>query len=504
VSDGLTRRHALELGLASLVLLAGCGTEEVDESPSGGGSTLKSVWMDPSGDGSLSPGPGAPLIDRTDLAPRAPQGAQFARLAHVTDAHVLDAQSPARVPFLDRLGPPFTSTFRPQETLTAQVLGGAVAAINALAPDAVIQGGDLIDNAQANELAQALGVLAGGRVLRASGAGPYVGVQSAANPDPFYYRPDIDAPRHPGLLAAALAPFRSRGLRAPVFPVLGDHDTLVAGVLPPTPMTQAIAVGDRAVWELPSHLTGDRLTGPSGGVPDGFGDPAQINSLIAELLTVPAVTVPADSTRRELSVTDVLTRLSAGNGARITHDRLDYHFDIGAHLRVIVLDLVRRDGGSGGVIHPGQPQWLAQELRAAGERWVIVVSHQPLDTTQAADVLLALLDRHPWTLAALSGHTHRHRITPRRAANGGYWLISTASLVDFPQQARALQICFTEGGGVALQTWALDHVPDGGGLGDTARDLSYIDAQGGRPQGLAGSELDRNVTLYRAPPAAIL
>jgi hypothetical protein len=54
-----------------------------------------------------------------------------------------------------------------------------------------------------------------------------------------------------------------------------------------------------------------------------------------------------------------------------------------------------------------------------------------------------------------------------------------------------------------LQTWALDHVPDGGGLGDTARALSYIDSQGGRPQGFAGAELDRNVTLCRAPPVGV-
>jgi hypothetical protein len=33
-------------------------------------------------------------------------------------------------------------------------------------------------------------------------------------------------------------------------------------------------------------------------------------------------------------------------------------------------------------------------------------------------------------------------------------------------------------------------------LADTARELAYLDAQGGRPQHEAGTRLDRNVRLY--------
>jgi hypothetical protein len=139
---------------------------------------------------------------------------------------------------------------------------------------------------------------------------------------------------------------------------------------------------------------------------------------------------------------------------------------------------------------------LEQELERAAERWVIVVTHQPLSGAVGGDSLLALLDRSPRVIAALAGHIHRNEILPRATAAGGYWLITTASLIDYPQQTRALRVVATAGGGVAIQTWMLDHVFPGR-LGTIARELSYVDAQGGRPKRFTGSPPDRNVILYR-------
>ncbi len=501
-AHGRTRREALaELTLGATALaLAGCGTRPASIVRALDGSTLQSTYVDPRRDGVLEAGPGVALIDRTELAPSATPGEVRCTIAHLTDAHIMDEQSPARVPFLRRLGAPFNSTFRPQEALTAHVLTGAVRAIDLLAPDVVIQGGDLIDNAQGNELAAALALLRGGRVSPNSGGPGYMGVQSAQDPDPFYYRPDVDAPRHPGLLQEATQRFTAGGLRAPWYPVLGDHDLLVQGVLPPSTLTHEIAVGSRAVWDLPSGLRlpagSSAAAATSTSSPDGLSDPATIGALIEQLRLAPSVSVAPDPTRRQLAVPEVLARLRSGSGSGGQGPLMNYSFDVGRRVRVIVLDLVRRDGGSGGIVHSGQEAWLAAELARASGRWVLVVSHQPLTSTAGADRLLALLDRDPRVIAAIWGHTHRSRIVPRASAAGGYWLIATCSLIDYPQQLRAIRVRDADGGGCVLETWMLDHVPDGG-IADISRELAYIDVQGGRPQGFAGTPLDRNVRLYK-------
>jgi hypothetical protein len=61
-----------------------------------------------------------------------------------------------------------------------------------------------------------------------------------------------------------------------------------------------------------------------------------------------------------------------------------------------------------------------------------------------------------------------------------------------------LSVRATAGGGTVIETWMLDTAPDP--MADTARELAYLDAQGGRPAGDAGTAADRNARLYLAPP----
>jgi 3',5'-cyclic AMP phosphodiesterase CpdA len=476
--------RALALCFALALLLAGCGSSK----PAGpsSSSTLQTTWRDPDGDGFLQRGAGEPLRDRTDLARAARPGRTLATLAVLTDVHVRDEESPARVPFLDRLGGSFSSTFRPQDALSSQVLDAAVRAVDAQRPNAVLVTGDLIDNAQANELALARTVLDGGTARPDSGAPGYDGVQAAADPDPAYYRPDVDPPRHEGLLDAAQRAFHAPGLRAPWYPTPGNHDLLLAGEIARTPSTEAVAVGDQRLVRPDASLdvprTEDALT------------PQLVDAVLSGGLPGTTARTAPDPGRRELTPSEAVAGLRSASGHGGTGPRMDYVFDAGRDVRVIVLDTVRRDVGSSGVLAPDQTQWLAGELARAGDRRVLVVSHQPLTKVDGGAAALALLDRDRHVVAVLAGDSHHNRIRARRTPAGGYWLIQTGALADYPQQARMLRVREATGGGTIIDTWMLDTAPDP--LADTARELAYLDAQGGRPQHDAGTRLDRNARLF--------
>jgi hypothetical protein len=382
------------------------------------------------------------------------------------------------------------------------VLEAIVASTNEVAPDAVLLTGDLIDSDQENELDQFSDLIVGGEVQPDSGAPGYAGPQEASNPDPFFYRPDLDAPVHPGLLDEAEQPFTSPGLDSPWYPLVGNHDLLVQGEVRSTPALDRLATGDRLLTGIRKNIKLPKQRVQDGGdrgdlqLPEESAlTPALVDKVIGKRLPGPTEHVAPDPKRRHLPAAEVLRRLRAASGEGGSGPLMDYSFDVGPDVRVIAIDLVNRAGGSGGVVSPGQPAWLRHELAAAGDHTVIVMSHQPLSSATGGDRLLAVLDGDPDVLATLNGDTHKNSVTPRDSPAGGYWQISTSSLADYPQQARVLRILRTDGGGVAIDTWMIDGT--GEPLADTARRLSYLDAQGGRPQGDAGQPGDRNAILFR-------
>ncbi len=503
---GFRGERPIRLAARSRAVAALCLTATLATACNGGdaapaltpGSTLANTIVDTDADGVLEPGPGAVLLPRTDLAPAAPVARTLVTLAQVSDLHVLDEESPLRVEVVDRTGGSVSSAFRPQEVLTTQVVEAAVQSVNELAPDVVLVTGDITDNTHRNELHWAMTLLGGGEINPDSGAVGYQGVQDVDSGDPFFYRPDLDAPRHVGLLDQAQEPFRATGLMAPWLPAVSNHDILIQGVVPVEEALAREAVGSRKL-ERPSAAARSAAT-------DGVLDPQRLRQLLVADRLGRFRTVDADPAREPLGGARAVELVARASGVTSQRGFLVYQRQVAPGVRVLVLDTANRAGGSDGALPTWQVEWMRTILAAhPGDRYLIVAP-TPLEQTTGGEAAFALLDATPGVVAVLSGDTHRNLITPHPTQTGGYWLVRAPSLIDFPQQARALRLVELTDGRVALETWLIDHAGVRGasgplGLAGISRELAVLDTQGGRPKNWSGAPADRNATLYLPEPA---
>ena len=407
-------------------------------------------------------------------------GEVLARIVHVSDTHVCDAESPARLEYLDRLSDPDSiyrlrlgevGTYRPQEILTVQVLTALVETINEHADelDAVIVTGDLIDNAQSNEKAWCAQVLDGGRIEPWSGdpqVSQWVGAREGHPWDARYWHPDgpvqgqQDVPTQqfgypviPGLVEAARRPVVSPGVSVPWYAVPGNHDALLQGTVAADDDLRSLALGDRRIVGLPPG--GTPLLTLEGVAPIG---PARYVHGPGS----PSVPVTPDDRRRLLDPAEL---------------DAPWVRDVG-DIRFIAMDTVNPYGGWQGSLGDAHFAWLRGVLEQSEDRYVVVMSHHPSwcltnaysegePRRLAAEVVHLLLD-HPQVIAWLSGHVHAHASLWHESADGGgFWEITTASLIDWPQQARILEFIRADGG-VAIRSTVLDH---GAPAGWSADDL---------------------------------
>jgi metallophosphoesterase (TIGR03767 family) len=374
-----------------------------------------------------------------------------------------------------------------------------------------------------------------------------------------YWHPDGTPPGHPddlprarygfptvpGLLDTVRQPVPAEGLSIPWYAVYGNHDALIQGNLSRLSKLDHVATGHEKIVELPNAVDVARLVGDF-----VRGNPAAMGDVTGGIV----VEVTPDPDRRFVDhkhfVREHFTTRSQPEGHGFTAGNVAagtayYGFDAGI-VRCLVLDTVNEHGGPNGSLDATQFGWLERELRAGHRRHLdpngaviesgvrdrlfVLFSHHgvatmdnwlapPVTRRVLGHTVLELLLRFPNVVLWVNGHTHINGITGYARARdaavaGGFFEVTTASLIDWPQQARLVEVLDNANGTLSVFCTIVDTAAppsyqwpstDPLTLAALSRELAGNDWQArARPipgvDGRRGAATDRNVELIVPAP----
>jgi metallophosphoesterase (TIGR03767 family) len=301
-------------------------------------------------------------------------------------------------------------------------------------------------------------------------------------PDPSvddHWKRAYGFPSYPGLLEALDEPIVSVGLKLPWLGIVGNHDWLRQGTAKTSAALEAIAVGSEKSTGMPAEFLPEDALIAYLEEPASYNVGASVRSVHADPERV-GISAPEfirahiDSDNRkarpEVRYRDA-TR-GHGFGDDVNNVRPDYVADFGA-VRIIAIDTNHPAGHYQGSVGLAQLAWLEERLIEAKNVYVLLASHHPTEAltneTRAegfpddrvlADPVAAVLHRHPCVIGWLTGHRHHHRVKAHRdplGVSAGFWEITTSSIIDWPSQARILEVLQLADGQIVLASTVLDH-----------------------------------------------
>lgn len=433
----------------------------------------------------IAPGPQEKHFGYHDVSP----AQSLINLIHISDTHICDAQSPARVEYLDRYADPhqpvshligsLVGTYRAHEFLTAQVLESMIQVINSIefgpitkTPiTSVVITGDMTDNAQINEMNWFTTLLEGGKITPDSGDNSRWEGFGGEHYSPHFWNPHgtpagevDDFPRKlygfpviPEILDAARSSFVATGLTHPWLTVHGNHDALLQGTVAPDDLLRSLAVSSEKIIELPDEEAIQALRQVSEIGPATYPTPTS------------PVTIPVtpdllrDFVRPHNWTSFILPTHSAGSDSQ-KYWRRDFD-----EVTIIALDTVNPYGGWQGSIDQQQFEWLKSNVESLQDRYLIITSHHPVEdifngyTPYEQPRVIGIeiesfLMSQPQVIAWLCGHTHRNRISYHGLnQDRGFWQIETASLIDWPQEGRIVEVFLDHNEDIFIMLTQINH-----------------------------------------------